>query len=158
MFYPVCLAGGAAPEELQSELDVVMLHDCEVGAPAHYWTDHAAVVKDASGEAETDSTIVRWIGEIEGDGSRLYNPSGRSATLGDGPSRECEAHGRFLLEQAHSLSSITLDDLVGDAYGLDDVHTWALDITPDAPAPSPVPLSPKPPNSTRLTSSQVRPA
>eukprot|EP00974_Lingulodinium_polyedra_P111876 10823182-Lingulodinium_polyedra.AAC.1 len=60
--------------------------------PALCWTDHAAAVKDASGEAETDATIIRWVGEIEGDGSRLYNLSGRSCALGDGPSRENEAH------------------------------------------------------------------
>ena len=41
--------------------------------PALRWTNHAAVVKDASGEADTDSTIVRWIGEVESDGSRLLN-------------------------------------------------------------------------------------
>ena len=55
--------------------------------PALCWTDHAAVVKDASGEADTDSTIVRWVGDIESDGSRLLNLAGRSAALGDGPSR-----------------------------------------------------------------------
>ena len=53
--------------------------------PAQCWTDHAATVKDASGEAETDSTIIRWVGEVEADGSRLRNLSGRSAVLGDGP-------------------------------------------------------------------------
>ena len=52
--------------------------------------------------------------------------------LGDGPSRHDEAHGRLLREQAHSLSSVKLEDLLGDEYGDDDAHTWALDVTPDA--------------------------
>ena len=61
--------------------------------PAQCWTDHSAAVKDSTGEAETDATIIRWVGDIECDGSRLRNLSGRSAVLGDGPSRHDEAHG-----------------------------------------------------------------
>ena len=86
------------------------------------------------GEAETDATVIRWIGDIESDGSRLRNISGRSAILGDGPSRHNEAHGKFLREQAHSLSNITVDDLLGDGYRDGDPHAWALDVTPDLPA------------------------
>ena len=93
-------------------------------------------MKDSTGEAETDATIIRWVGDIESDGSRLRNLSGRSAVLGDGPSRHNEAHGRFLREQAHSLSSITLDDLLGDRYGAEDAHTWALDVTPESVVPA----------------------
>ena len=103
---------------------------------AQCWTDHSAAVKDSTGEAETDATIIRWVGDIESDGSRLRNLSGRSAVLGDGPSRHNEAHGKFLREQAHSLSSITLDDLLGDGYGAEDAHTWALDVTPESVAPA----------------------
>ena len=104
--------------------------------PAQCWTDHSAAVKDSTGEAETDATIIRWVGDIECDGSRLRNLSGRSAVLGDGPSRHDEAHGRFLREQAHSLSSITLDDLLGDRYDVEDAHTWALDVTPEGVRPA----------------------
>ena len=39
-------------------------------------------------------------------------------------------------EQAHSLSSITLDDLLGDGYGAEDAHTWVLDVTPESVAPA----------------------
>ena len=66
--------------------------------PAECWTDHSAAVKDSTGEAETDATIIRWVGDIESDGSRLRNLSGRSAVIGDGPSRHNEAHGRYLRE------------------------------------------------------------
>ncbi|CAK0865466.1 unnamed protein product, partial [Prorocentrum cordatum] len=102
--------------------------------PALCWTDHAAAVKDATGEAETDSTVVRWVGEIESDGSRLMNLSGRSAALGDGPSRENEAHGKFLREQAHSLANITIEDIIGDDYRPGEGAPWGLDETPDAAA------------------------
>ena len=91
-------------------------------------------MKDSTGEAETDATIIRWVGDIESDGSRLRNLSGRSAILGDGPSRHNEAHGSFLREQAHSLSAITLDDLLGDDRSGGDAHTWALDVTPESVA------------------------
>ncbi|CAK0835569.1 unnamed protein product [Prorocentrum cordatum] len=102
--------------------------------PALCWTDHAAAVKDATGEAETDSTVIRWVGEIESDGSRLMNLSGRSAALGDGPSRENEAHGKFLREQAHSLANITIEDIIGDDYRPGEGVPWGLDETPDAAA------------------------
>ena len=67
--------------------------------PAECWTDHSATVKDSTGEAETDATIIRRVGDIESDGSRLRNLSGRSAVLRDGPSRHNEAHGWFLREK-----------------------------------------------------------
>ncbi|CAK0840013.1 unnamed protein product, partial [Prorocentrum cordatum] len=102
--------------------------------PTLCWTDHAAAVKDATGEAETDSTVIRWVGEIESDGSRLMNLSGRSAALGDGPSRENEAHGKFLREQAHSLANITIEDIIGDDYRPGEGAPWGLDETPDAAA------------------------
>ncbi|CAK0832647.1 unnamed protein product [Prorocentrum cordatum] len=102
--------------------------------PALCWTDHAAAVKDATGEAETDSTVIRWVGEIESDGSRLMNLSGRSAALGDGPSRENEAHGKFLRERAHSLANITIEDIIGDVYRPGEGVPWGLDETPDAAA------------------------
>ena len=88
-------------------------------------------MKDATGEAETDSTVIRWVGEIESDGSRLMNLSGRSCALGDGPSRENEAHGKFLREQAHSLAKITIEDIIGDDYRPGDAVPWGLDETPD---------------------------
>ena len=56
--------------------------------------------------------------------------------LGDVPLRHNEAHRKFPRGQAHSLSSITLDDLLGDRYGADDAHTWALDVTPEAVGPA----------------------
>ena len=31
--------------------------------PAECWTDHSASVKDSTGEAETDATIIRWVGD-----------------------------------------------------------------------------------------------
>ena len=106
--------------------------------PAICWTDHSASVKDASGEGPAaDATIIRWVGEIESDGSRLKNLSGRSAALGDGPSRCRPEHGRFLREQCHSLSGITLDDLVGDQARPGEPVAWGLDITPDAAAVRP---------------------
>ena len=78
------------------------------------------------------------MGDIESDGSRLRNLSGCSAVLGDGPSRHNEAHGRYLREQAHSLSSVTLHDQLGDDYGVEGAHAWALDVTPESAAPASV--------------------
>ena len=93
--------------------------------PAICWTDHAASVKDASGESVApDATVVRWIGEIESDGSRLMNLAGRSAALGDGPSRCDVDHQKFLREQTHSLKGCTLEDLVGDDIAPDQPHVW----------------------------------
>ena len=74
---------------------------------------------------------VEEVGEVEADGSRLRNLSGRSAVLGDGPSRMHTEHGRFLREQAHSLSQVSLDELVGDVVLPNQANTWCLDETPD---------------------------
>ncbi|MDA8584256.1 hypothetical protein N9L68_08465 [bacterium] len=104
--------------------------------PAECWTDHSAAVKDSTGEVETDATIIRWVGDIESAGCHFLNLSGRSAIIGDGLSRHNEEHGKFLREQAHSLSSITLGDLLGDGYEVGDTHTRALDVTPDVDLPA----------------------
>ena len=47
--------------------------------PAPRRADRAAAVAGASGEAETDATIARCVGDIESDVSRPLNLSGRSA-------------------------------------------------------------------------------
>ena len=74
------------------------------------------------------------VGEIESDGSRPMNLSGRSAALGDGPSRENDARGKFLREQAHSSANITIEDIIGDDYLAGACAPWALDETPDVSA------------------------
>lgn len=54
--------------------------------PACCWTDHANVVR-VEFQPEAEEKYIRWISEIESDGSRLQNLSGRSAVLGDALSR-----------------------------------------------------------------------
>ena len=46
-------------------------------------------------------------------------------------SRENEAHGRFLREQAHSLANITIEDIIGDDYRPGEAVPWGVDETPD---------------------------
>mgnify|MGYP003330522741 CR=1 FL=1 len=67
------------------------------------------------------------------DGSRLRILSGRSAIMGDGPSRHNEEHGRFLREQSHALSNFSVDDMLADEFRPGDWHCWATDAIPDDP-------------------------
>ncbi|HIL57533.1 MAG TPA: hypothetical protein EYG39_06465, partial [Rhodothermales bacterium] len=92
--------------------------------PAFCWTDHAHLIRDSTA-ADADYTIVRWLADIESDGSRLRNLSGRSAALGDALSRHDLDHARFLREQAHSLRQLTLEDLF-DEYEDDGPQQWGL--------------------------------
>ena len=50
--------------------------------PKTHWLDHAnGILKSVA--IEVDDKLHRWIAEIESDGSRLVNLSGRSMALGD---------------------------------------------------------------------------
>eukprot|EP00969_Alexandrium_andersonii_P145558 6438446-Alexandrium_andersonii.AAC.1 len=55
-------------------------------APAVCWTDHANVARAAS-KAEAEEKHIRWVAEVESDGSRLKNLASKSAVLGDVLSR-----------------------------------------------------------------------
>ena len=65
--------------------------------------------------SKADATTIRWIADIQEDGSRLMNLSGRAAHLGDGLSRQDEAHQRILRNAAHMLSTATVEDFLDDA-------------------------------------------
>ena len=77
--------------------------------PAVCWTDHAHLITDLK-SPDADSSAIRWIADLESDGSQLRNLAGRSAHLGDGLSRHDEAHAAVLRKAAHSLRGACIDD------------------------------------------------
>ena len=81
--------------------------------PADCWTDHAHLITDLK-SPEADSAVIRWIADIESDGSRVRNLAGRAAHLGDGLSRQDESHARTLREAAHSLWGASIEDFLDD--------------------------------------------
>ena len=54
--------------------------------PALCWTDHANVARLQTA-IDMDPRHLRWVADIQSNGSTLKNLSGRSARLGDGLSR-----------------------------------------------------------------------
>ena len=63
---------------------------------------------------EADSSVIRWIADIESDGSRTRNLADRAAHLGDGLSRHDEAHSDALREASKSLRSASIEDFLDD--------------------------------------------
>ncbi|MAB81808.1 MAG: hypothetical protein CMJ24_00005, partial [Phycisphaerae bacterium] len=92
--------------------------------PALCWTDHAHLLKDAEAP-DADPMTIRWVGDLESDGSRLRNLAGRACHLGDGLSRHNEEHAAFLRKEAHRLKDLTLDDILecGDD---EEENPWAI--------------------------------
>ena len=91
--------------------------------PADCWTDHAHLITDTK-SAEADAASIRWIADLESDGSRLRNLAGRAAHLGDGPSRHDMAHAAFLQKAAHTLRGASIEDLLDDMED-DGPQHWA---------------------------------
>ena len=74
-------------QELFAQLQVARRRRRLMGRiPAECWTDHANVVRIAY-KAEAEEKHIRWVADIESDGSRLRSLPGRSAALGDALSR-----------------------------------------------------------------------
>ena len=92
--------------------------------PADCWTDHAHLITDLK-SPEADASVIRWIADLESDGSRLRNLAGRAAHLGDGLSRQDEAHARFLRDASHSLRGASIDDFLDDMED-DGPQPWGL--------------------------------
>ena len=89
-------------KELFAQLQVTRRRRRVLGRlPAVCWTDHANVVR-VEHQPEAEEKHIRWISEIESDGSRLQNLSGRSAVLGDALSRllqeSLDQHGKRFRE------------------------------------------------------------
>ncbi len=81
--------------------------------PADCWSDHAHLITDLEAP-EADSSVIRWIADIESDGSRTRNLADRAAHLGDGLSRHDEAHSDALREASKSLRSASIEDFLDD--------------------------------------------
>ncbi len=81
--------------------------------PADWWSGHAHLITDLKAP-EADSSVIRWIADIESDGSRIRNLAGRAAHLGDGLSRQDEAHSTALREASKSLRSASIEDFLDD--------------------------------------------
>ena len=86
--------------------------------------DHAHLVSDTN-SALADHTVIRWVADIESDGSRLQNLSGRAAAMGDRLSRHDMKHAKFLPEEMHRLSSLTVEDLLDEDED-DGPQPWGL--------------------------------
>ena len=101
--------------------------------PTPCYTDHAALIADVK-TPDADYTTIRWIGDIESDGSRLYNISGRSCLLGDGPSRAHPEHVAELRRQATRLRNAKVDDLADSDREEGELDTWSI---PSSALPEP---------------------
>ena len=74
--------------ELYAQLQVARRRRKLLGRiPAECWTDHANVVRVAY-KPEAEEKHIRWVADIESDGSRLRNMAGRSAVMADALSRQ----------------------------------------------------------------------
>ena len=77
------------------------------------WTDHANVTKQQVLE-DIDVKHLRWISELVADGSVIKSLAGRSAALGDGPSRNPSDRDALLEQRTKDLQGI-----IGQARGFD---------------------------------------
>ena len=103
--------------------------------PANCWTDHSHLALDAVAPS-ADHAVIRWIADITQDGSRLLNLSGRSCTLGDGPSRHDLDHQRTLREQARLIRELTADEILDEGDAGPEPVPWAIPshAVPDPPS------------------------
>jgi len=101
-------------QELYAQLQVTRRRRRILGRiPAVCWTDHANVVRTAH-KAEAEEKHVRWVAEIESDGSRLKNISGRSAVLGDVPSRSPLGAAEAMTAPIRKFRDFSLEDYLND--------------------------------------------
>jgi hypothetical protein len=77
------------------------------------WTDHANVTKQQVLE-DIDVKHLRWISEIIADGTVIKSLSGRSANLGDGPSRNPPDRDALMEQRTKDLAGV-----IGQARGFD---------------------------------------
>ena len=79
--------------------------------PAVCWTDHANVARLQTA-IDMDPRHLRWVADIQSDGSTLMNLSGRSARLGDGLSRNPLTDE--IRRQSVSIKGFSLEDFLAD--------------------------------------------
>ena len=93
--------------------------------PTICWTDHANVVRLSNSNNLLDGTLIRWVIDIESDGSRLRNLSGRSAKLADGLSRGPRGLDAELVNKARQIRNFS-DDEYFDDKETDDLQPSCL--------------------------------
>ena len=104
-------------QELYAQLQVTRRRRRLLGRiPAVCWTDHANCVRTAN-RAEAEEKHVRWVAEIESDGSRLKNLCGKSAVLGDVLSRSPVGASEAMLAPLRKFRDFSLDDYLDECEG-----------------------------------------
>ena len=79
--------------------------------PAFCWTDHSNVARLQTA-IDMDPRHLRWVADIQSDGSTIMNLSGRSAKLGDGLSRNPLTDE--MRRQGQSIKGFCLADFLAD--------------------------------------------